>query len=169
MNHARNIAISVLLVLLGTIKMVADVFGLERLSGAAAVTNASPAMKVFTAHRGYETFSSKFHLTLTLRDGQQRTLWLTPKVYGNLKGPYNRRNVFGAALAYGPIFDADLRTRPMLHEVVQRGFCDSTDVFEELRIIDGPRLTVKSLRFDYVPREADVNSEFASTLEFNCE
>lgn len=166
MSYLKPIAVTLLLVFLGTFKVVADVFGLEKLSGAAAVTNVSPAMKVFTAHKGYETFSSRFHLTATLSDGRQRRFWLTPEVYRRLEGPYNRRNVYGAVLAYGPLLAADSRTRPMWDAVLRRGFCESNAVFRELGIAEHLDDTLQSLKIDYVPRH---NNAASTTMEYRCE
>ncbi len=85
---------TILLLVLATVKVVADVAGWKKLSAVAAVTNTTPAMKVFTAHDGYETFSSTFTLTVFWIDGHQQTLTLNPANYRGLQGPYNRRNVY---------------------------------------------------------------------------
>ncbi len=55
-------------------KVLADVLGLESLSAVAAVTNVAPAMKVFTAQKGYETYSSVFELTVNHTDGRVHLL-----------------------------------------------------------------------------------------------
>ena len=91
---------AIILCFFATVKVVADVFGLERLSAVAAITNVAPAMKVFTAHKGYETYSTTFELSVKHVDGQTKNMQLNPKNYSGLKGPYNRRNVYGALIAY---------------------------------------------------------------------
>ena len=52
--------------------------------------------------KGLETFASEFTLSFQLSNGTKRELPITPELYQRLTGPYNRRNVYGAALAYAP-------------------------------------------------------------------
>lgn len=121
-----------LLLVLATIKVVADVAGWQKLSAVSAVTNAAPAMKVFTAHNGYETFSSTYTLTVFWIDGHQQTVTLNPANYRGLQGPYNRRNVYGAAIAYGPILATSEHAQSMWQSVAQEGFCTPDGVIREL-------------------------------------
>ena len=117
---------------LATVRVAADLLGLDELNAAAAVTNAAPAMKVFTAHDGYETYSSQFDLIVRYENGGTERLRLSPSVYSSLHGPYNRRNVYGALIAYGPVLVSDPRTRPMWEEMSRRAFCRASGVVEEL-------------------------------------
>ena len=104
------------LIAVGLLQMAGDLcerylsayYGL-RLKGLGAATAASPAPKVFSAVRGLETYSTRFYLEWTDRAGEFHSLQVTPELYARLRGPYNRRNVFGAALAYGPVLPPDLR------------------------------------------------------------
>ncbi len=114
------------LVLLGIAQMLGDVTRFLPLKGVAAATGASPAPKVFSSVQGLETYSTRFFLDL----GHER-VELTPALYSRIRGPYNRRNVYGAALAYGPVLPPALRdpvTRyalcgdaPLLRELGLRG------------------------------------------------
>ncbi|MGE0821797.1 MAG: hypothetical protein AB7G75_28745 [Candidatus Binatia bacterium] len=122
------------LLILGLLQMTGDVFGITALKGLGAATVASPAPKVFSAVRGLETYSSRFFLEWTARDGQAHSLAVTPEVYSRLAGPYNRRNVYGAALAYGPILSTDPRTRPMFRAVLTYALCGRAPVLNELGI-----------------------------------
>ena len=72
---------------------------------------------MFSAVRGLETYSTRFYLDWTDRAGQRQSLQLTPEVYARVRGPYNRRNVYGAVLAYGPVLATDERTRPLFEAV----------------------------------------------------
>jgi hypothetical protein len=99
------------------------------LKGIAAATGASPAPKVFSAVRGLETYSTRFTLEWTGRDGLAHTLPLTPELYARLAGPYNRRNVYGAALAYGPVLPASLR-----EPVTRYALCGDAPLLRELGI-----------------------------------
>ena len=139
---------SIAVIILGALSVLAplaDLVGFAPLKGLAAATGASPAMKVFTSHEGYETFSPRFHLQWR-EAGQARGLVLTPTIYANLRGPYNRRNAYGAVLAYSPVLSANPNTRAMHAEVVRYALCGDAPVLAELGIdrnhIDGP-MTVR--------------------------
>jgi hypothetical protein len=122
------------LVMLGLLQMAADVFHLATLKAIAAADGASPAPKVFSTVQGLETFSSQFYVEWEGRDGEMHTVNLTPELYSRILGPYNRRNVFGAVLAYAPILSADQRTKPMYDSVVRYALCGSAPLLHELRI-----------------------------------
>ncbi len=97
----RDVGAAALLVL-GSLQMVGDASGIAALKGIGAALAASPLPKVFTDVRGLETFASEFTLLGTLPAGRELVLPITPEVYRRLGGPYNRRNVYGAALSYAP-------------------------------------------------------------------
>lgn len=97
----RN-GLALLLGAAGSLQMVGDLTGLKAIKGLGAATVASPLPKVFSDVRGLETFASDFSLSFQLLDGNPRELSITPELYQRLAGPYNRRNVYGAALAYAP-------------------------------------------------------------------
>jgi len=111
------------LVTLGSLQIAAETLGMPRLKGLAAATQVSPAMKVFTAHQGYETHAARFMLSWRDRDGATHLLMLDPKTYAKLDGPYNRRNVYGAAFAYGPLLRHDPKLRPMQDSVMHYALC----------------------------------------------
>jgi hypothetical protein len=90
------------------------------IKGIGAATAASPAPKVFSAVQGLETYSTRFFLEWDDADGRAHSLELTPEVYARVEGPYNRRNVYGAALAYGPVLPAGLRDPVMRYAVCGR-------------------------------------------------
>jgi hypothetical protein len=141
--NATDKSILVLLVALGTMQIVADVLGMPKLKAVFAATQVSPAMKVFTAQQGYETHAARFALTWIDADGAAQRLSLDPEVYRNVRGPYNRRNVYGAALAYGPILRADPKLRLMQESVMQYGFCTPGVLRAELGVpADAQRLTI---------------------------
>jgi hypothetical protein len=125
---------AIVLLIVGLLQMTGDVLGLSALRGIGAATVASPAPKVFSAVRGLETYSSRFFLEWTDREGQAHSLALTPEIYGRLAGPYNRRNVYGAALAYGPVLSTDPRTQLMFQAVIRYAFCGEMPVLKELGI-----------------------------------
>jgi hypothetical protein len=99
------------------------------LKGLGAATAASPAPRVFSAVRGLESYSTRFFLEWEESDGTGHALELTPEVYSRLHGPYNRRNVYGAAVAYGPVLPAELRD-----PVLRYGVCGDAPLLRELGI-----------------------------------
>lgn len=153
----RPLLVFFLLIGLGTAQMAGDVFGLPRLKGLAAATQVSPAMKVFTAHEGYETHAATFALHWTDGSGTPQALALTPATYARVQGPYNRRNVYGAALAYGPVLRADPRTAPMQRSVMRHALCSPAPLRGEL----GIPADARDLRVVVTPRRADARTDLA--------
>ena len=132
----RSCVLATMLAILGCVQMLADVVAWPQVKAVAAATQVSPAMKVFTSHEGYETFSPRFSIRYTSFAGQAITLDLTPEIYGRLQGPYNRRNAYGAALAYAPVLSADDRTRGMLDSIMRYAFCEPGTLLRELALDD---------------------------------
>lgn len=110
--NARTPGLAALLSLIGCGQMLADVLQLPRLKAAMQLTQVSPAMKVFTAHRGYETYAARFYIE-RIDAGTLQTIELDRARYQRLAGPYNRRNVYGAAFSYGPLLASDARLQAM--------------------------------------------------------
>ncbi len=134
MNQFSTMIAAALLTGLGCVQMVGDLTHSTVLKALGAVSQASPAPKVFTAHEGFETFSSRFYVQWQGRDGVSHALQLTPAIYGRLHGPYNRRNAYGAALSYGPILAANPKTKPMFESVSRYALCGRAPVLHELAI-----------------------------------
>ncbi len=97
----RNIA-ALGLTVIGSLQMVGFLVGSRELRGLGAASAMAPLPKVFSDERGLETFASRFTLSYRLGAGSLVELRITPELYGRLHGPYNRRNVYGAALSYAP-------------------------------------------------------------------
>lgn len=128
----RPLPAALFLVTLGVAQMIGDLTGLLPLKAIAAATGASPAPKVFSAVQGLETYSTRFFLEV---DAQR--VELTPEVYSRIRGPYNRRNVYGAALAYAPVLPAELRD-----SVMRYALCGDAPLLRELGITPGGRVAV---------------------------
>jgi hypothetical protein len=138
------------LIAVGTAQLMGDLTGLTVLKAIGAATHASPAPKVFTAQDGLETFSARFYLEWFDHAGALHRVQLTPQTYRALKGPYNRRNPYGATIAYAPQLAANPRLTPALEQVTQYGFCGRAPLLAELGI---PRDQVDLLRVVVVPVE----------------
>lgn len=116
------------------LQIFASLFDLTLIKAVAAATTASPAPQIFTTVRGLETFSTKFHLEWSDKKGEQHAIVLTPDVYSWLKGPYNRRNVYGAVLAFGPVLATEPKTREMFLSVSRYALCDEAPLLREMGI-----------------------------------
>jgi hypothetical protein len=159
---------AVFLVVLGLAQMTGDLLQQyvsepigKAIRGVAAATTASPAPRVFSAVRGLETYSTRFFLEWTDRRGERHSLLVTPEVGARLQGPYNRRNVYGAALSYGPVLPADLRDPVMRYAV-----CGDAPLLRELGIdpddVRGP------VRVRYEPLPGTDMGDFPRVLEAPC-
>lgn len=120
------------LLLLGLLQMAGALAGQPLVSGLGAATNASPHPKVFSAVQGLETYSSKFFVEWTDKAGEQQSLQVTPALYAKIRGPYNRRNIYGAALAYGPVLASNDKTRPMFEAVMDYSLRGKAPLLREL-------------------------------------
>lgn len=130
---------------------VQQLTGSPAIKGIAAATAASPAPKVFCTAGGVETFSTRFALAWTDIDGVRRELAVGPVNYGRLRGPYKRRNVYGALLSYGPMLPADLRDpgmayalggeAPLLRELGV--YAEKPDAEVIYRFVDGSTTTLR--------------------------
>jgi len=122
------------LLALGLLQMTADLLHLRVVKGVAAATAASPAPKVFSSVRGLETYSSHFFVEWTDRSGEFHSIKINPERTAGLRGPYNRRNVYGAVLAYGPVLQSDPAARPMFEAISQYALCGNAPLLRELGI-----------------------------------
>jgi hypothetical protein len=125
----RRDAAALALLVVGLAAMAGDGVGSTPLKGVALATMASPLPKVFSAVEGYETFAARFMLIVERPDGEETVLELTPEAARALRGPYNRRNVYGAALAYAPRLP-----RPVWEAVFCYGFAAGGPLRAELGI-----------------------------------
>ena len=127
--------------------MAADLAGLPALRGLAAATAASPAPRVFSAVGGLETYSTRFFVEWTDAAGEH-SVAITPEHYAGLRGPYNRRNVYGALLAYAPVLASSPATRPLFDAVARYALCGDAPLLAELGIAargSAPRLRLEPL------------------------
>lgn len=122
------------LLALGLMQMAGDATGLLPVKALALATGASPAPRVFSTVKGLEPYSTRFSIVWTDAEGKERSLPVTPEVYARLRGAYNRRNAYGAAMAGGPMMDAEPRLRPMFEAVARYGLCDPAPVLRELGV-----------------------------------
>jgi len=132
------------LLVLGLAQMAGDLALSAPLKALGAATAASPAPKVFCALRGHETISTAVRLEYESEGEWLAASFPTPG-HERLHGPYNRRNVYGAVIAYGPVLDASL-----LESSWRYGLCGQAPILDELGL---PELKGLRKRFVYEARD----------------
>ncbi len=166
MNHPLSEwVIASLLLALGGAKMAGDLLDVPSLSGVAAATAASPSPKVFTTVEGLETFSTGFHVAWRDPGGAPHTLVIDRSVYSRLRGPYNRRNVWGAVLAYGPVLSTNPKTQEMFRSVVTFGLCGDAPLLAELGLDPS---SMREVAIHYTPRAGSAPT-LPMVLRADCE
>lgn len=123
-----NKAIYILVLVIGLLQTIGYLTKIKVIRDLGAVTCSSPLPIVFTEVRGVEAYASDFYLEFKTEEGLLEQIKLTPEIYSKLKGPYNRRNVYGAAIAGAPILPETL-WKPIL----TYGLCNNI-LKEELQI-----------------------------------
>lgn len=149
-----------MLLILGLAQMAGELLGLRALKGIAAATAASPAPKVFSAVRGFETFSVRYILSWD-ENGVRRVVPLSSELYARLPGPYNLRNVYGAALAYGPVLPEELRA-----PVTRFAFCGERPLLRRLGF--DPERVGEPIRVEYEPRPGAAQGDWPLAFELRC-
>lgn len=165
-SRRRTANLALVILVIGLFQMTGDLLGIAALKGIGAATGFSPAPKVFTAHKGLETYSTKFYVEFVDVDGNKQSIHLTPDLYYNVKGPYNRRNIFGAALSYGPVMVMDPLTKPIFDSVSQFAVCGDAPLLREIGIDPATVASPITIRFQPAPG-ADMG-EWPRELEVGC-
>lgn len=163
----REFWIGGVLVALGLFQMAGDLVQSRAVKGLAAAWGFSPAPKVFSSVGGLETYSTRFFLEWTRPDGGVESVELTPEVYSRMRGPYNRRNVYGAALAYGPILSTQEATEDMYNAVSAKALCGDAPLLVELGLEEASE-RVGPIRIRLVPIEGTDLGDLPSLLEAPC-
>ena len=130
----QNKLITLFLIAAALLQMTGDIFHLSWMKGLGAAWGISPAPKVFSAAEGLETFSSQFFIIWKDRDSVLHRMQLTSKSSKNMKGPYNRRNVYGAILSYGPLLSKNEALRDAYESVVTYAISQNGPLLKELGI-----------------------------------
>ena len=117
-SKLRNMA-AIAIMAVGSLQMFSHFTGSRIQKGIGLASGIAPYPKVFCEAGGYEAFAADF-LIEGERDGMPWSRRLDPDWYSKLEGPYNRRNVYGAALAFAPRLPEDLR-RNLMNEALAPG------------------------------------------------
>ena len=97
----RNLA-AVLVGAVACFQMIGHFIGSTPMRCIGAATTIAPYTKVFSDVDGYEPFTSEFTLRYRDAGGVFVETSITPAMASRFGGPYNRRNMYGAALSYAP-------------------------------------------------------------------
>ena len=122
MQDKRKI-IYYIIVIIGLLQSIGYVTQIENIRNLGVLTSASPLPLVFTEVDGIEAFAADFYIQWKDDSNEVIEIKITPTIYAQLKGPYNRRNAYGAAIAGGPILPETI-WKPVL----RYGLCE--DVLE---------------------------------------
>ncbi len=145
-----------LLMIFGLSQIVGNLCGLPWLQAIGAASAVAPFPKVFSDVDGIETFASRFELDYADASGASHTLEITPEVYSRITGPYNRRNVYGAALSYGP---TPRFPRPLFRQVFRYGLIDPGPLRTEFGLPDN----ITALRLRVTTRTRGRNDKWLLT------
>lgn len=126
-----------LVLVIGFLRIAGWLLDNDTVKGLGAVTAAAPLPIVFTEVKGVETFANNVFIVFEDSTRTTTELPVTPALYSRLSGPYNRRNVFGAAIAYGPVLDEAL-----WQSVLRYGLCSGV-----LQKEMGLPITIRNTRF----------------------
>ena len=96
-----GLILTVILVV-GLLQIIGYSVHIPLLKGVGFASAIAPFPKVFSDVEGLEPFASEFTLVLTSAEGAISEVPINAELYAHLAGPYNRRNVYGAALSYAP-------------------------------------------------------------------
>lgn len=88
---------------IGLLQTIGYLTNAPALRNLGVVSSASPLPIVFTEVKGVETFASDFYMQWENDQHYLESIKITPELYARFKGPYNRRNIYGAAISYGPV------------------------------------------------------------------
>lgn len=117
-----------IIVVIGLLQTIGYVSKIKIIRSIGVITSASPLPIVFTEVKGVETFASDFYFRWDGENKVKEEIKITPALYSKLKGPYNRRNIFGAAIAYGPVLPKDT-----WDPILNYGLCNNI-LTDELKI-----------------------------------
>jgi len=117
------------------------VTGQAWLRGLSIASVASPLPFVFSQFRGYETFAASYELTAHYEDGRKASVSITPELYSQLGGTYNRRNTYGAAASFGPRM-TEPSEETLVNHVLTFGLCNGGPIAQHL---EDPRVQSATL------------------------
>ena len=107
-----------IVIAIGLLQTIGYLTQIEIVRNLGILTSASPLPIVFTEVKGVEGFAADFYFQWDKAESKTEKIKITPQLYAKLKGPYNRRNIFGAAIAGGPMLP-----KTMWNPILNYGLC----------------------------------------------
>jgi hypothetical protein len=126
------------LIAIGLLQSIGYILHIKPIRQLGMVSGSSPLPLVFTDVKGVETFASDFFIQYQNKAGQWQEIQITPSLYAKLQGPYNRRNVYGAAISYGPILK-----QALWQAVFDYGFCKQVLIKEMQLPLDATNFAIR--------------------------
>lgn len=120
----QYLVLPTLVLAIGALQIVGYLLDISAVRRLGQITAASPLPLVFSHFRGLETFSPRFEVLVTSPQGEPLEIPITPSTYSELGGPYNRRNVYGVAFAFGAVLQTESERR-LVDRVLAYGFCNN--------------------------------------------
>lgn len=151
----RNVA-AIFLLVGGFLQIAGYLAGSMVLRGLGVAGVFAPFPKVFCEADGYEAFAARFFLEGEHSHGGAWSCELTPEIYSQLSGCYNRRNVYGATLAGAPLIPEKLR-----ETLLERSLAENSALRRELGVPPG----LCDLRIRIVPRPGEPNQPWIYRAE----
>jgi sterol desaturase/sphingolipid hydroxylase (fatty acid hydroxylase superfamily) len=111
-----------LLLFIGLISTVGYISNTPVIKGIGYATAASPLPLVFSVYNGVETFSTVYNVTVNSSNGIHH-MTLNNTMYDKIRGPYNRRNMFGVLFSHGPFF-TDPKIIQIRDQVLTNALCN---------------------------------------------
>jgi len=111
-----------LLFILGSMQIIGLIFDSPTIKALSIVSCSSPLPFVFTSYNGIETFSTTFELNITTHNHTNIIIHMDHKLYSQLQGPYNRKNVIGVIFSHGPFFK-DPNMIAIRNQILHWSFC----------------------------------------------
>ena len=136
---------------IGCLQIIGYATDSQTIRGLGLISGIAPYPKVFCEADGYEPFAAEFKVV----DSDNTEIPLTAERYSQLDGPYQRRNVYGAALAYAPRLPEDLR-----NHLFEKILTDDFTLSEELDLVDlnKPSIVIK-------PRSGETPDHYQYSLK----
>lgn len=114
---------------IGCLHFVGYIFNSTSLRGIAFATGASPLPLVFTSYNDIETFSTSFIIKVETMNNTKLEIPMNRKLYTQIIGPYNRRNVYGVMFSHGPFFKTENQIA-LRQQILHYGICQGNLKFD---------------------------------------